>query len=81
MGQEMGNGRRSLGREGTISKPTRGKGVAAMVQHLLGVVGRLGVSLDAQVAQHGIRLPAAKEADGIGVNGGTQEGSGTTGTE
>ena len=44
---------------------SRCKGVVAGIKHTLGVVVREGVSLDAQVAEHGIRLPAAKELDGI----------------
>ena len=37
--------------------------------------------LDMEVAEHGIRFPAAKKLNGVFVNLGAQEGSGTTGTE
>ena len=41
-------------------EPTRGEGVGAVVEHALGEMGGLGVSLDAQVSEHGIALPAAQ---------------------
>ena len=43
-----------------------------MVQHALGVVVSMGGCLDAQVAQHGIGFPSAKELDGVLVNVGAQ---------
>ena len=36
------------------------------------------MSLDTEVTQHGVRLPAAQELDGIRVNAGTQQCSGPT---
>ena len=60
---------------------SRCKGVVAGIKHTLGVVVREGVSLDAQVAEHGIRLPAAKELDGILGDVGTEQGSGAARSE
>ena len=60
---------------------SRGEGVAAVVQHALGEVGGNGVGLDAEVAEHGIRFPVAKELDGVLVNASTQEGRGTARAE
>ena len=37
--------------------------------------------MDAQVAEHGIRLPAAKQHDGLGANIGTEEGGRSARTE
>ena len=54
------------------------EGVAPMIKHELGEVGLEVGSLDAQVANHGIRLPTAKELDGVRVDSGTEEGSGAT---
>ena len=62
-------------------KGTRGEGEGAMVEHSLGVVGGLGVSLNAKVSEHCITFPAAEETDGIGVDVGTEEGGGSTRTE
>ena len=59
----------------------RGEGVAAMVKHALGEVGGDSVGLDAEVAEHGIRFPAAKELDGILVDASAQEGRGSAGAE
>lgn len=52
------------------------EGVAAAVEHLLGEP--LSGGLDAQVAEHGIRLPATKQLDVILVNAGTEQGGGST---
>ena len=60
-------------RAGARSKP-----VVPMVQHVLGISVGDGGGLDAEVAEHGIGLPAAKEADGVGVNVGTEEGGGAS---
>ena len=57
------------------------EGVAPMIEHELGEVGLEVGSLDAQVAKHGIRLPTAKELDGVRVHACTEEGSGTTRAE
>ena len=46
-----------------------------MVEHGLGE-GR-GCCLDAQVPEHGVRFPAAKEHDGICAGVGTEEGGGS----
>ena len=52
-----------------------------MIEHELGEVDLEVGSLDAQVAKHGIRLPTAKELDGVRVHSSTEEGSGTTRVE
>ena len=57
------------------------EGEGAMVEHSLGVVGGLGVGLDAEVAEHCITFPAAEETDGIGVDVGTEKGGGSTRTQ
>ena len=54
------------------------EGVGAVVQHELSIVVGMRGSLDAQVAKHGIRLPAAKELNGILVDPSTEKGGGTT---
>ena len=43
-----------------------------MVEHLLGEMVELGGGGDAKVDEHGIRAPAAKELDGVGVGAGTE---------
>ena len=57
-------------------EPTGGKGVGAVVEHALGEMGGLGVSLDAEESEHGITFPVPEEADGIRINVGTEEGGG-----
>lgn len=52
-----------------------------MVQHALSDVGVRYMRLDAQVAEHGVRFPAAEEFDDIGVDASTQEGRGATGAK
>ena len=37
--------------------------------------------MDSEVAEHGVRFPAAQEFDGVGVDAGTEQGSGATGVE
>ena len=59
----------------------RSETVGAMVPHVLGVAVSDGGGLDAEVAEHGIGLPAAKEADGIRVHASAEEGGGTARTE
>ena len=76
--QEGSKGWRGL--QGVLGsgKPTGGKGVGAVVEHALGEMGGLSVSLDAEVAEHGVTFPAAQETDGVRVNLGTEEGGGST---
>lgn len=52
-----------------------------MVEHQLRKVGGVDVCLDAQVAEHGVGFPASKELDGVLVNPGAEEGSGSAGAE
>ena len=57
------------------------KGVAAMAQHALGVVMRVCGRLDMKVMEHRVRLPAAKELDGVLIHASAEEGSGATRAE
>ena len=52
-----------------------------MVEHFLGKVGPEDVGLDAQITEHGIRFPSAKELDDILVDVRTEERCGSSGTE
>ena len=52
-----------------------------MVQHLLGIVACVGRGLDAEVPQHGVGFPTAKEHDGVLVNVGAEQGGGAARTE
>ena len=52
-----------------------------MVEHLLCIiVGKRGC-LDAQIAEHGVGLPATKELDGVLVDTGAEQGGGAPGSE
>ena len=79
--QEGGDRRWSLLREAPGLEGGGGEGVGAMVDHGLGEVADVGGSLDPEIAKHGVRLPAAEEGDGVGVDPSTEEGSGSAGTE
>ena len=63
-----------FGRQTARSMDLWGKGVGAVVKHELGIVR--GGCLDAQVTEHGVRFPAAKQLDSVGTDVGTQERSG-----
>ena len=81
---EVNDGHRSLLREWEkrcLGEGPGGEGVGAMVEHFLGKVGPEDVGLDAQIAEHGIRFPSAKELDDILVNVRTEERCGPSGTE
>ena len=69
---------RGLLREASSSMDAGREGVGAVVQHELRIVVGMRGSLDAQVAQHGVRLPAAKELDSVFVDASTEESSGPT---
>ncbi len=78
--QEGPDGDRGLAWEGPGARVVpRGKGVAPVVQHLLGEVA--GGGLDPEVAEHGIRLPSAQELDVVGVDAGAQQGGGSAGAK
>src|SRR5512137_2916019 len=79
MGQEFMNGNRSLQGGLLEAESLRVESVGTVGEHVLGEAGR--ESLDAKIAEHGIRLPAAQEHDDIAVNISTEEGSGTTRAE
>ena len=64
-------GRVRLGRECIVSS----------IEHLLGVVVRVGVGLDTEVTEHSIRFPTAKELDGVLVYACAEKSSGTTGAK
>ncbi len=64
-----GSLRRDASRFGTFA---RGEGVVTVVKHLLGEFG--SGDLDAEIAEHGVGLPATDELDVVGVNSGAHEG-------
>ena len=64
-----------------FSEGAGGEGVGAMVEHFLGKVRRVDVSLDAQVAEHGVGFPSSEEHDDVGINVGTEESCSATGAE
>ena len=66
VGQEGMNGRRRLDWGLLVAKGLWVEGVGAVVEHSLGKPR--GHGLDAEVAEHGIGFPAAKEHDGVLVN-------------
>ena len=75
--ENLGKAGRDLARQ----RGAGGEGVGAGLPHPLGKVRRVGVGLDPEVPQHGIRLPSAKERNGILVDVGTEQGSGTPGSQ
>ena len=78
VGKECGYCGWSFVGKAIISKGLGVEGVGTMVEHLLGIVELQGGSLNAKVAEHGVRFPSAQELDGILVNAGAQESSGAT---
>ena len=72
VGGELGNLNGSFVREAGSFKDTGSEGKVASFKHELGV-GRCSC-LDAQVSEHGVRLPAAKQHDGFGADVGTEKG-------
>ena len=58
-----------------------GEGVGAVFEHALRQVCGVGVGLNAQVAEHGVRFPAADEFDDVGFDPGAEEGRGAAGPE
>ena len=61
-------------------RPGGCEGVGAVPEHEAGIVCVAGRGRDAEVPQHGIRLPAAEELDlgGIFVDPSTEESTGST---
>ena len=57
------------------------EGVVTMVKHSAGQVGNQRQSLGVQVAKHGIRFPAADQANCVAVDAAAEEGHCTTGTQ
>ena len=76
MGQDCMNGNRSLKRRLLKAEGLRVESVGTVGEHALGEASREG--LDAKIAEHGIRLPAAQKHDDIAVDIGTEEGGGAT---
>ena len=62
-GGKLGDFNGSFIREAGALEDTGCKGKVSSVKHELGVGG--GCGLDAQVAEHGVGLPAAKQHDGL----------------
>ena len=57
------------------------EGVGAVVEHLLGTVMSVNGGLDAEAVEHGVRLPAAEELDGVGIDASAEKSRGTAGPE
>jgi hypothetical protein len=55
---------------------TGGESEGTGVDHALSKFGGEGMGLYPEVPEHGIRLPATQELDGVGVDIGTEEGGG-----
>ena len=53
------------------------EGVVAAVKHTTGKMAHDRLGLEVKVPEHGIRLQAANQANGIRVNVGVKEGHGT----
>jgi len=78
--EDLNEGFRRLERKGhimVVREGAGGEGVGAMVQHPLGEVVGVDVSLDAEVAEHGVGFPPAEEHDDVGVDVGAKEGGGS----
>ncbi len=67
--------------ETTSATGIRDEGAGTVVEHLLGEVRDPGDGLGAEAAEHSVGLPAAKEFDAVGVDGGTEERGGSPGPE
>ena len=67
--------------ESCVVEDLWGERARAVVEHELCKVVGNGGCLDAQVTEHGIREPPAKELDGIAVNACAEEGGGTAWSE
>ena len=71
-----------LQRQGIALLESRwGEGVVAMIEHALGVALASGGSLDAEVAEHSIRSPAAHKADVVAVHACHKQSGGSAGAE
>ena len=82
MGEDVGHAGRGLfGEAVRLGMDSRGEGVVAMVEHALRKVAALDGGLNAEVAEHGVRFPAAEELDGVRIDAGAEEGGGPTWSE
>ena len=59
MGHDLSHGRWGFIGEARVLVGLWVEGVGAMIEHALRVVLGMGCSLDAQVAEHGVRFPPA----------------------
>ena len=59
----------------------REQGVGAMVKHDAAEVPDEGKGLSMQVSEHGVRTPAAHQANGVGVDAAAKESHGAAGPE
>ena len=76
--EELLDGRRGLERGLSVTEGLRVEGKVTVGKHL--AREGLGHGLDAQVTQHGVGLPAAKEHDGVFIDIGTEECGGASGS-
>ena len=81
VGEQRGDVGGCLFREASVVEDLWGEGARAVVWHELGEVVGNGGCLDAQVAEHGIREPAAEELDGVAVDASAKESGGTARAE
>ena len=77
--EQGGYGGRRLHREATGSVRAGCEGVRAVVEHELGELG--SSCLYAEVAEHCVRFPAAKQHDGVGASVGTEQGRSPAGSK
>ena len=81
VGEQRGDVGRCLLREPGVVEDLWGEGVRAVVEHELSEVVGNGGCLDAEVAKHGVREPAAEELDGVAVDTCAEEGCSAARTE
>ena len=80
VGSDEGGGRLLWDRSvGGCGEGLWGEGVATGLEHLLGERMGVGLRRNAEVTEHGVGFPTAKELDDVGVDVGAQEGCGPTG--
>ena len=77
----VSNGGGSLVGQAPLLVFTGVKRVGAVVEHPLSVVVGMRCGLDAEVAEHSVRLPASEELDGVFVYTGTEKCSGSARSE
>ena len=83
-GEGLGNGSRSLMRQGIARGGGEGRGiegVRTMLEHFLREPIGNGTGVDAEVLKHCTGFPAAEELHGACINVSTEEGRGAAGVE